>query len=128
MINHVIAYFRLKIFLDQNFNHRILRGLKRRIPNLDFVTTQILNKQKEVDPRLLKLAFNEDRVIITHDRKTFPKYAYAEVLRGENISGVLIVPKIMAIGEAIDELEIIILCSNKNEYENRVEFLPLGLA
>lgn len=130
MIEHFLNHnliFMLKIFLDQNFNHRILRGLSRRIPNLDFVTTQILDKQEEVDPQLLNLAFDENRVIVTHDKKTFPKYAYDKIMKGENISGVLIVPKTMAIGEAIDELEIIILCSSENEYENRVEFLPIGL-
>ena len=93
----------LKVFLDQNFNHAILNGLKRRISNLDFVTTQILNKEREIDPRLLKLAREEDRVIITHDKRTFPKYAYAAITSGQNIAGVLIVPTKMRIGRAIDE-------------------------
>ncbi len=117
----------LKLFFDQNFNHRILRGIRRRIPDLDFVTTQILNKEKEVDPKLLKIALKENRVIVTHDKKTFPKYAYAEVMKGESISGVLIVPKDLGIGTATDELVIIIICSEENEFENRVEYLPFGL-
>lgn len=117
----------MNILFDQNFNHRILHGLVERIPDLNFVTTQILNKEKEADAKLLKLALEQNRVIVTHDKKTFPKYAYAEIMKGESISGVLVVPKDLAIGEAIAELEIIILCSRENEYENRVEYLPLGL-
>ena len=117
----------LRLFVDQNFNHRILHGLIKRIPDLNFVTTQILNKEKEADAKLLKLALKQNRVIVTHDKKTFPKYAYAEIMKGESISGVLVVPNVLAIGEAIDELEIIILCSRESEYENRVEYLPLGL-
>ena len=73
----------LKIFLDQNFNHKVLNGLLRRIPDLDFVSTQILNKEKELDSRLLKLALAENRAIITHDKRTFPKYAYEAITNGE---------------------------------------------
>lgn len=117
----------VRIFFDQNFNHRILRGLIERVPKLDFVTTQILNKQEEIDPKLLELALTENRIIITHDINTFPKYAYEKLRKGEQVSGVIIVPQDMPIGEAVNELEIIITCSEENEFENRVEFLPLGL-
>ncbi|HEX9960988.1 MAG TPA: DUF5615 family PIN-like protein, partial [Pyrinomonadaceae bacterium] len=72
----------LRILFDQNFNHRILRGLVERISNLNFVTTQIINKEDEVDPKLLELALAENRIIITHDINTFPKYAYERIKKG----------------------------------------------
>ncbi len=116
----------LKLFLDQNFNHRILRGLLIRIPDLDFKSTQILNKENATDPRLLKLAALENRVIVTHDHRTFPKHAYDAVVRGEKMTGVIVVLQDMSIGNAIDELELIIQCSDENAYENLVEFLPIS--
>lgn len=115
----------LRLFFDQNFNHRILRGLLKQIPNLDFVTTQILNKEKEIDTKLLEMTLLENRVIVTHDVNTFPKFAYEKILKGERISGVLIVPTNMPIGDAIIELEIIVTCGEELEFENRVEYLPL---
>lgn len=115
----------LKILLDHNFNHRILHGLNRRIPNLDFVTTQILSKERETDQRLLKLANEQNRVMVTHDKRTFPKYAAEAIARGQNMAGVLIVPSDLSVGEAIKELEIIIQCSRENEFRGRVEFLPI---
>lgn len=114
----------LRVFFDQNFNHRILAGLIHRIPNLDLVTTQIINNIRELDPKLLTLAAAESRVILTHDKKTFPKHAYAAIVSGQIISGLLVVPSKLNIGKAIDELELIIQCSDENEFENRVEFLP----
>jgi hypothetical protein len=90
---------------------------------LIIVTTQILNKEKEIDTKLLRLAFAEGRIIVTHDKKTFPKYAYEQIIRGNQISGVIIVPNSMPIGIAIKELEFLIKHSKDNELENRVKFL-----
>jgi len=117
----------LKILFDQNFNHRILRGIVQRIPSLDFETTQSPGKEDETDPKLLELAFELKRVIFTHDFETFPAFAYEKISKVENIFGVILIPLNMPVGDAINELEIIITCGDENEYENRVEYLPLGL-
>jgi len=39
--------------------------------------------------------------------------------------GVIIVPKALEIGRAIDELEIVIECSKLRDLENQVQYLPL---
>jgi len=117
----------LKILFDQNFNHRIIRGLAKRISNFDFETTQSLNRENEKDPKLLELASEMKRVTAAHDFETFPAFAYQKMSKGENIFGVVWIPADMPIGNAVDELEIVIICSEENEYENRVEYLPLGL-
>lgn len=114
----------LKLFLDHNFDHRILRGLLRRIPLLDFTSTQMINRPKELDPRIITRAVTESRVILTRDQKTFPKHAYAAIEAGEEMNGVIVVPASLAIGKAVDELELIVICSDEFEYKNRVEYLP----
>lgn len=115
----------LKILFDQNFNQRIIRGLSRRVSNFDYTTTQILNKERETDLKLLEFALSENRVILTHDINTFPGFAFEKIIEGENISGVLIVPADMSVGEAINELELIVTCCNEDEFRNRVEYLPI---
>lgn len=118
----------LKLLFDQNFNRRILRGLVQRISELDYETTQSLKKQNETDSELLALASEMRRVIVTHDFKTFPAFAYEKTVKGENMFGVIwVLPADMPIGEAVRELEILIICSDENEFENRVEYLPLNL-
>ncbi len=39
----------LRLFFDQDFNHKILRGLIQRIPNLDFITPIHLGNINESD-------------------------------------------------------------------------------
>ncbi len=43
----------LAIFIDQDFNHDILRALIRRMPKLDFVTAFGAGLSEVEDPRLL---------------------------------------------------------------------------
>lgn len=39
----------LRLFFDNDFNHCILRGLKQKIPDLDFVTPDKLGNTTESD-------------------------------------------------------------------------------
>ena len=39
--------------------------------------------------------------------------------------GVILVPEELSIGRAIDELQIVMECSEQNEYKNLVVLLPL---
>ena len=66
----------IKILADQNFNGKILRGLKLRIPEIDCTTTYEIGFEKYTDPELLEWAAEQNRVILTHDAKTFPFFAY----------------------------------------------------
>lgn len=114
----------IKFLADQNFNGKILRGLKLRIPELDCITTYELGLQKYFDPDLLDWAANENRVILTHDVKTFPVFAYEKMSKGEKMCGVIVVSNQMAIGDAIDDLELVILGNFENEWENNVTRIP----
>jgi predicted nuclease of predicted toxin-antitoxin system len=115
----------IRILFDQNFNGKILRGLKERIPELDCVTTHEIGIEAYSDPQLLSWAATENRVILTHDAKTFPIFAYERMTKGEKMSGVIVVSDQMAIGRAIDDLELIILGRFENKWENNVTRIPL---
>jgi len=114
----------MRLLFDENFNHRILRGLKLRRPNLDYEIAQRTEMQGGKDPALLAWAAERDRVLVTHDVNTIPKYVYERVAAGLPSPGVIVVPEDLRIGQAIEELLIIIECSDQSEYENRVVHIP----
>ena len=116
----------LKLFFDQDFNHNILRGLTKRIPELDWVTAHQIKRGAEKDETHLAWASDEKRIILTHDVNTFPKFAYERIKNSEKMSGVIVVPQTMPIGRAIDELEVIVTCSFEGELENLILFLPFN--
>lgn len=115
----------IKILADQNFNGNILHGLKERIPELDCVATYEIGLEKFSDDKLLTWAANEDRVILTHDAKTFPIFAYEKMNAGEKMSGVIVVSSKTPIGQAIDDLQLLILGTFENEWANTVTRIPL---
>jgi hypothetical protein len=115
----------LRLLIDHNFDHDILRGIERRIPNLDYVTTADMDLSEATDPELLEWATAERRVILTHDQSTMPDHVAERMSNGQEVFGVIIAPQGLPIGVAINELELIIECSREDEYLIRYLFLPL---
>lgn len=115
----------LALLIDENFNHRILRGLRRSVPNLDFVVAQNIGLQGSLDPVVLAWAAEQRRILLTHDLKTIPKHAYDRARASQIMPGVIAVPDDLPIGQAIEDLSLIAECAQPTELENIVLYLPL---
>jgi predicted nuclease of predicted toxin-antitoxin system len=115
----------LRLLIDQDFDHDILRGLQQRVAELDAVTAHQVGLSATLDPELLEWAAKNKRILLTHDRKTMSDHAAERIAAGEKLAGVIIVPRKMPVGQAIDELEIIVVCSLEDEWNDAVRFLPL---
>lgn len=100
----------LRLLTDENFNYKILRGLKARLPELDFASVQQLGFAGFKDPALVRWAAQNDRTILTHDIRTMVPYAKQLVQRGEPMAGIIALPKLLPIGRAIEDLELVIVC------------------
>ncbi len=63
------------------------------------------------DPQLLSRAAEQNRILITHDLKTIPKFVYERVAAKLPTPGVIAVPDSLPTGQAIEELVILVACS-----------------
>ncbi len=115
----------LRLLIDENVDHDILRGLKSRLPELDYLLVKQIGMSGFPDLELLRWAAMENRIIITHDKKTMIPDAEHLLRLGEPMAGVILVPKRMAIGRAINDLELTIECRSQTEMRDRIEYLPL---
>lgn len=115
----------MRLLIDQNFDHDILRGLERRIPNLDAVTAHEEGLSEVSDPELLLWAADAGRILLTHDLRTIPGHAGERIAAGEKMPGVFVVPRRLPINEVINDLEIMVTCSLEGEWDNTVRYLPL---
>jgi hypothetical protein len=115
----------LRLLIDQDLDHVILRGLLLRVPNLDVMTARQLGLSDASDPNLLAWAAVHTRVVVTHDRRTMPYHVAARIARGESVAGVIIVSRRLPVSQVINDLEIIASCSDLNEWENVLKYLPL---
>jgi hypothetical protein len=115
----------LSVLLDQNFNYDLLQGLLRRIPTLDYITAFQAGVGALDDPALLRWAAERGLLLLTHDMRTMPRHIAEVIAAGDDISGVVIVPDDFPFAQAINELELIIICSSKDEWHNHYRVLPL---
>jgi hypothetical protein len=78
------------------------------------------------DLTVLEWAAHEGRVVLTHDQKTVPKYAYERVEAGLPMSGVFVGDIYLNVQRAIEDLLLITEYSEAQEWEGQVRYLPLS--
>ena len=115
----------LRLLIDENLNHRILRGLRLVVPELECVVAQNAGFKAVPDPQLLASCGEQALVLVTHDVNTVPKHAFERVKAGQPMPGVIIVPDSLEIGAAISDLALVVECATADEMQNVVLYLPL---
>ena len=110
---------------DEDFNNDILRGLFRRLPNLDLVRVQDEQLSGAGDVTVLEWAAQENRVLLSHDVSTITKHAFDRITAKDPMPGVFEVPQSLSVGDAIKDLVLIAECSEPGEWEGQVRYLPL---
>lgn len=115
----------IALLADQNFNEHIVDGLTRRNAALDCVHVRDVGLAAALDPVILEWAASQGRVLLTHDRKTIPRFAYARVAASAPMAGVFLVSDNMPIGQAIQELQIAVDCLSPDECKDIVKYFPM---
>jgi hypothetical protein len=114
------------IFLaDENFHGAIVRGLLRRLPELDIVRVQDVGLSGADDPTVLEWAAQNRRILLTHDVVTITKYAYERMEADLPMPGVLEVNRALPMGEVIADILIYAEYSLAEEWEGQIRYLPL---
>jgi hypothetical protein len=109
---------------DADFNQKIVAGLRRREPAIDFRSAGEGGVIGRPDPEVLAQAASEGRVLVSHDRQTMPGH-FRRLIEKQASSGLVIVSQELDIGRAIEELLLVWAVSEAEEWENTVIFLPL---
>lgn len=115
----------IKLVTDENFTGDILRGLLRRLPDLDVVRVQDTELAGEADPAILAWAAGNQRILLTHDRDTMPRCGFDRVHNGEVMPGIFLVSDHISTGQAIEEIILALHCLAPEECQNQVIYFPL---
>ena len=73
----------------------------------------------------MERAAQQDRVVVSVDKKTLAVDAWDRVARGLPMPGVAILRILLTIGQAINELELITLSGNPDDFRDQVIYLPM---
>jgi hypothetical protein len=115
----------VKWLADENLRSAIVRGLLRRLPELDIVRAQDIRQiSGEDDTVLLEWATRNERVVLTHDLSTMVPSMH-ELLRTSHCAPIVFVPDSLPAGLVIEEILLLDECSNADDWVAGVIYLPL---
>ncbi|GAB4176583.1 MAG: hypothetical protein Fur006_07620 [Coleofasciculaceae cyanobacterium] len=103
--------------------------------------TQILQRESELvawavgdegtpgkstlDPDILIWCEEHGFVLVTNNRTSMPPHLTNHLAQGRHVPGIFILNPNMSVGETIDELILIALASEDDEYQDYITHLPL---
>ena len=116
----------LNLGSDADVHGDIIRGLRRRLPEIDVVRVQDALPEGASDLDVLAWAAAENRVLISNDRNTMIGFACTRAAAGEPMPGLIVTTNEQSIGMAIDDIQLIAECMSEAEMRHQiVVFLPI---
>ena len=115
----------VRLMFDEDMNHHVIRGLIRRLPELDCATVLDLARSGDDDMAVLRAAAAEQRLLVSHDVNTMSAALGQLLAAGETSYGLLLVPQSLEIGRVIEDLELVCRATENEEWVGIMEFLPI---
>jgi hypothetical protein len=113
-----------RFLADEDFRNEIVRAVVRREPTIDFTTVQALGMSGTPDDQLLQFAWENNRVVVSHDANTMTAEAIRRINDGRQIAGLFIAPQDADLQAMLDCLLTIAGASEADEWHNLLTFLP----
>jgi hypothetical protein len=114
---------KIRFQADADIDPDIRKGLVRREPTIDFRPAAGVIPDGTLDPEVLAIAADDDRVLVSGDVRTMSVHFRNFVATRES-PGVLLTPSSRSIGAAIEGLLFVWLNWTPEDLRNRVSWLP----
>ncbi len=115
----------VRFLADEDVDADIIQGLRSREPAIDILDVKTAGLRGTLDSALLELAAQQDRILITHDRRTMTRHFRERVDDGKPAPGVFILPQRQsAIGGIIESLLLVWTASQVEEWRGQIAYLP----
>lgn len=115
----------IRFLTDEDFTAAILKGVRQRLPDLDIVRIQDVGLRGSRDPEILEFAAFDNRIVLRHDLSTMKTHARQRILGGEPMPGLFLLRQNIIVARAIDAIVLVVECSREDEWNGRIEHLPL---
>ena len=115
----------IRFLADENFYNHIVRGLRQRNNELDIVRIQNIGLSGVEDTTVLDYAFKENRILLTHNAETIPRFAYERDKAGQKIPAIFIIKQDTLISQVMEDILLAYECSKFDEWEGKIFYLPI---
>lgn len=116
---------RIRFLADASIDHAIVAGLRKREPAIDFLSANEAGLRGLPDQEVLGRAAQQNRILVSADRKTMPREFGEFVERRGRCPGVFLASQKLPVSVAIESLLVIWVASEAEEWENRICSIPL---
>jgi Domain of unknown function (DUF5615) len=110
---------------DNDLNQLIVSATFRREPAIDFKTAQRAELDHLDDEAVLHRAASENRVLVSHDKRTMPGYLKSFLDKGNVSPGILVViPQDAPLRSVVDTLVLIWADDRPEDWANAITIIP----
>jgi predicted nuclease of predicted toxin-antitoxin system len=115
---------RIRFQADADLNQIIVAAVLRHLPEADFRSAVDAGLAGLPDLEVLARAAREGRLLVTHDKNTMPTH-FGEFVAKTESPGVIVARQSLAVGRVLEDLALIWVASQAEEWTNRIIYLPL---
>jgi hypothetical protein len=115
---------KIRFQADNDLNQNIVRAVRRHNILIDFQTAHEAKLHNLSDEEVLAFAAGEERILVSHDRRTMPFY-FAEFTSKQTSAGVILISQELPLNQAVAELLLIWEASETEEWVNSMLSIPL---
>jgi hypothetical protein len=114
----------VRFLADEDLDSGIVEGLRFREPSIDILDAKKAGLRRTKDSVLLELASRQERIVISHDRRTMTRYFRERLAAGKSHPGLFIVPQRTAIGGIVESLLLVWTASQASDWRDAIAYLP----
>lgn len=118
---------RIRYLLDEDTPHAIRDQLLRRAPGMEVlcVGDEMAPAFGTPDGELLRWIERAGYILVSRNRRTLPRHLQEHLQAGGHVSGIFLLRRRYSLGQVLEDLMLIWEAGRPEEYQDRVEYLPL---
>jgi uncharacterized protein DUF5615 len=114
----------LRFQADADLKHAIVRAVRQREPGIDFASAAEAGLEGISDPELLERAAAEDRIVVSHDRRTMLAHFRARIEAQRSSPGLFVVSQRVPLGPVVSAIALVWSASEPQEWRDQIHHLP----
>jgi predicted nuclease of predicted toxin-antitoxin system len=117
----------IKYLIDENLPPVYQEQLKNRVSDLVVLRIGDPNTPSigTLDPEILSWCEKFGFILVTNNRSSMPVHLADHLNNGDHIPGILVLRKQANFGQVIEDLILISLAAEENEYQDIISYVPL---
>ena len=112
----------MRFLADEHIPRALLEQLALHLPGTDIVHASDVGLAHTPDPDILRWAADNDRIVVSRDKKSMSKFAYQRITDGLPMPGLIILHQRISIGPAIRGI-IELAADRRTELDGQVAFI-----